>query len=759
MNLFLHRAGGAGVLVATLTLLGGCHDRDRAPVRIGAVPAAEFARTSSDLRSYDVRLLDNNLDVELELIGDDGQALGTMTVAELVATDDPARDGSLIATLETPEGWTLTLVTRGVREGRGYRNAMVLSDDAGARIEIDASFDYQQCYDGAFDDASGPACVGKIDLRDGVYTVPDCGPPRLALERTGLATALTRLRYRVPEPVSAPEGGALRYRDGRLVAAEIEVLGRDGSLAERDVLSRWLADTGADALIGSAPARRLAAAMLDTGWRVHADGLLIARLGVGAKRCSAGKLGFDGEVDAKAGCLGSEWLQNANTFFGLGWGDPHFVNYHGTGFDYQGAGEYLLARSDGDDGFVLQGRLEPVDGAPMVEACGKVSITTALALEIGGTRIGFYPGRPGGVLDGAAVSGPAQLSATLPAGVDVTVGDGATHFTWTDGTELRVFERVPMRYELELSPARRGRVDGLIGFYGLSDSDSFRTRDGRTLTAPLEGAQLYGDYAGSWRIGAGESLFEYGPGESTASFQRLAFPAGAPGGVEDLPPELRAQGEAACADVQGDPQRRWCVLDAVCLGPVIVADALALPAAARDLSDVDGVVLSGAVRRALPTQVNALPDAAASCALPAPTRNDAFVEQRGVALTATVEVDLAAPGELTGASGGSIAAGTRVDIHFLNLLPGDSLGTRSGSLRFSRPILGVVATPAGLAATDPLGRADLSYPGAGDPLNAERGLEIGEDRLRIGTDRRELTFELSPEPGLDQVRVFVEALP
>jgi hypothetical protein len=747
--------------VAAVLLLGltaACSDD--APVRpVGAVPASVFVQAASDVRGYEVHLLENGRDVTLDLLGERGRPLGTLTVVEVFDAADPARDGSLLATLQTPDAPTLRLQTRGVREGRGYRNLMTLDDDRGSRVDIEAQFDFRQCYDGAVDDAAGPACVGDLDLRRPVYSVPDCGPPRLALERAGIATALRSLRYRVPSPATLPDTGGARYAGGELVAAQLEVLTRDSGLMPTSEVSRWLVQSGGDAVIGSAAERRLSSVVLDRSWRDEANRLILARAGADAKHCGVGKNGL--AVLAKSGnCPDGNWLDGANQFFGFGWGDPHFGNYYGTAFDYQGAGEYLLARSDGEDGFVLQGRFEPNSGVPAAAACANVSITTALALQIGGTRIGFYPGTSDPLrVDGDGVAGPAQLAALLPEGVSLGI-DGALHaFEWADGTTLRISNRVPLRYELVPTAARRGRIDGLIGYFGLSDNDSFRTRDGRTLPSPPTATMLYGDYAESWRIDAGESLFDYGPGQSSASFQNRNFPSSAPGAAEDLPPALRAQGEQVCADVEGDPQRRWCVLDAVCLGPAIVADAQVLPPVVRDLADEDGVLLAGALRRDLPARVDTVPPTSDSCALPAPLDSAMFREQRGRVLDAAVDVDLAAPGELTGVSGGRIAAGSRVDSYFLNLLPPVGAPAQSGTLRFSRPILGLAATPATLAQSDALGRDGVAYPGTADAIAPTRGIEIGRDRVSISDDRRELHFELATDPGLDQIRVFVEALP
>jgi hypothetical protein len=372
-------AAARGLVAVLLAGLGVSACSDDNASGVGALTAAAFVQAASDVRGYDVRLLDNGRDVELDLLDGHGRSLGTLTVVEIFDDTDLARDGSLLATLQTPGAPALRLQTRGQREGRGYRNLMTLDDDGGARVEIEAQFDFRQCYDGAIDDAAGPACVGEVDLREDDYSVPDCGPPRLALEPSGIATALRSLRYRVPSPAALPERGGARYAGGELVAAELDVLARDSGLLPAPAVSRWLAQSGGAGLIGSATERRLSSVVLDRTWRDEANRQILASAGVDAKRCGIGKSGL--AVLAKNGnCPDGNWLAGADQFFGFGFGDPHFGNYYGTAFDYQGAGEYLLARSTGDDGFVLQARFEPVSGGLAAPVCGSVSITTALAL-------------------------------------------------------------------------------------------------------------------------------------------------------------------------------------------------------------------------------------------------------------------------------------------------------------------------------------------------------------------------------------------
>ena len=58
-------------------------------------------------------------------------------------------------------------------------------------------------------------------------------------------------------------------------------------------------------------------------------------------------------------------------------------------------------------------------------------------------------------------------------------------------------------------------------------------------------AELYGTYVNSWRISNAESLFDYGPGETTETFTDLTYPD-APATPQTLPPAARASATATC---------------------------------------------------------------------------------------------------------------------------------------------------------------------------------------------------------------------
>lgn len=256
---------------------------------------------------------------------------------------------------------------------------------------------------------------------------------------------------------------------------------------------------------------------------------------------------------AQRSCSGGSGAANA-------YGDPHLITFDGAHYDFQQVGEFIAARSDRDD-FQVQ-----VRQAPWAGTSRSVAANIAVAERVAGHRVGVYLATGGGVnvrVDGQATT---ATSLTLPGGGTLSNNAATGHVTttWPDGSFVIVdYSR---GYYLDLSAtvstAQAGHIGGLLGNANGNAADDLATRDGTPVPYPATPAQLYGAYAASWRLVQAESLFDYGPGQSTATFTDLTFPS-TPATVDGLPAAVRQSATATCtaAGVTDPAFLTDCILD------------------------------------------------------------------------------------------------------------------------------------------------------------------------------------------------------
>jgi hypothetical protein len=171
-----------------------------------------------------------------------------------------------------------------------------------------------------------------------------------------------------------------------------------------------------------------------------------------------------------------------------GSGCPHFTTYDGLHFDFQGAGEFIAARSTlPGNNFQVQMRIEPEGNADSA-----VSIITQIAVQVGNNRITF--GMPQGSdlprpqvvwLDGA----PVPISQTSPV---FTLAGGS--ITEVSSNEFRVALNTGevvtvnpfgdgMGLNITLSPTDGpGSVQGFFGAYE-GQANDFQLPTGRCCSS------------------------------------------------------------------------------------------------------------------------------------------------------------------------------------------------------------------------------------------------------------------------------------
>jgi von Willebrand factor type D domain len=208
---------------------------------------------------------------------------------------------------------------------------------------------------------------------------------------------------------------------------------------------------------------------------------------------------------------------------GSSFSDPHLVTFDAGWYDFQGAGEYTLARSRSGD-LDVQVREEPLsESSPIGRA---IAINTAVAMRVAGDRVGVYtPGLTVRVNGRGFV--PTRRARRLAHGGSVRTVDGEIEVRWPDGSLVRVMAVFGLGVLVQPAAARQGTLQGLFGNFDTNPKNDFVTRSGKLLDpdeVPRSYRLLYHVFGDSWRIAQRQSLFDYARGESTRTFTKRSLP-------------------------------------------------------------------------------------------------------------------------------------------------------------------------------------------------------------------------------------------
>ncbi|WP_436790440.1 VWD domain-containing protein [Yinghuangia sp. YIM S10712] len=263
-------------------------------------------------------------------------------------------------------------------------------------------------------------------------------------------------------------------------------------------------------------------------------------------------------------------------------GDPHMTTFDGVFYDLMSVGEFTLVDAT-DDTMLVQTRQVPLEGF------ADVSVNSAVAADVAGDRVGFHL-KPDGVevhLNGADVT-PSAGETRLPKGGTLArTGDGPAasySLTWPDGSQLFAtpIASYGLKVDMALSPTRQGQLTGLLGNFDGDRTNDLDAGDGRLLPPAAPHADIHGAFADHWRVTQEASLFDYEPGQSTATFTDRTFPKG----PVHIPAEARSQAEKACrAAGVTDPQLlESCILDVALTGRSEFAASVAAQQKFRDIA-------------------------------------------------------------------------------------------------------------------------------------------------------------------------------
>lgn len=245
-------------------------------------------------------------------------------------------------------------------------------------------------------------------------------------------------------------------------------------------------------------------------------------------------------------------------------GDTHLQTFNGLLYDFQAAGDFLLA----DTGRDFQVQTRQVSGAP---TWPNADVNSAVGVQVGHSRVAFcIPERV--LVDGEPATVTERKRLVLPGGGWVS-RLGNVYTVWSPaGDSLRAEmdgSYINVSVGLGKWPSTvRGLLANANGNVG-----EIQTRAGSVLTANLtpDGAlmrgtfafdDLYHPYADSWRIPARDSLLAPCGGESKSGIADRVFYA------RDLAPELAQRARTVCttAGVKEGPLLDACTLDVAVIG-------------------------------------------------------------------------------------------------------------------------------------------------------------------------------------------------
>ncbi len=556
----------------------GCGDSDQEPTlaaaaALCAIPlsadlaAPDWVRERTGVATYRYQAPIETPRVQLDLLNDAGEVLGTLATEQLYA-DATYSDGSLRSVLRQEGQPDTVLVTTGVILKNAYRVVAQLEREA-AKLEVHATFALKPCFEGS---EATPSCAGTLPLAESAYTLPSCGLLFDDALRASQAPQLDALDYRVPA----------KQRALHVLLA--------GKLTSAPEIEAWAKDAQVDSLLGSDAEILLTTVFSDRSWWRELERHVSHCLGeepvttTGAGSETTALEGF-GSIQQPL-CKGSaakpaagDWVQpgagggKASNDAGF-WGNPHITSLDGDKFNFQGAGEYVLLRSDGDPALEVQARFEPMDTSSSLLACKNVSVGTAVAIRAGVQRLTIVS-RPAFAvrLDGEPLAVGAGVS--LADGAEVIISAGVASLDWPDGQHFRFnLSGRNGRLEVRLPATRMSAVRGMLGQFDGDPENDRVTASGEVLLPPVEFGPLYNHFGESWRVTDANSLFDYAAGEDANTYAKANFPS-ALATLDDIPVAERKQALAVCvAEGIFDPAHQLdCVLDTVCLGEGAAADA------------------------------------------------------------------------------------------------------------------------------------------------------------------------------------------
>lgn len=215
------------------------------------------------------------------------------------------------------------------------------------------------------------------------------------------------------------------------------------------------------------------------------------------------------------------------------------MTFDGQRYDFQVVGEFVAARSTEDD-LEVQLRFGPIG------VNRRLSVTTGAAARIANTRVTVILDREPPVW----VNGkPVDLDSgamDLGEGAGVVKAGRGYEIRWPDQSTLSIeVYRTSVSAYFTPAGSRSGKLAGLFGNFDGDRTNDMVTSTGERIQRPFRFEDIYGKFGPPWRVTDEDSLFDYGPGETTATFSDLDYPTGA-AGIAQLSVRERREATETC---------------------------------------------------------------------------------------------------------------------------------------------------------------------------------------------------------------------
>lgn len=254
-------------------------------------------------------------------------------------------------------------------------------------------------------------------------------------------------------------------------------------------------------------------------------------------------------------------------------GDPHLTTINGYHYDMQGAGEFVMLRSK--SGFEVQTR----DVPPSRQGPKAVTFNSAVAMRINGTRITVGMDASKYHLPVVRANGQQVKKANAHRGRVTITQDALATVTVSAPGQPKVVVRPLSRWGLHLFvDVPKNMAAGMSGLLASTQGQRLATRDGDLIDLSSDGSangdhalgdRLYQRLAESWRVTSSESLFDYQPGQSTATFTDRSVPDLSV--AQPTAAQLSA-GKTVCEKITPNWLRDECAYDVAVTGDHSIAD-------------------------------------------------------------------------------------------------------------------------------------------------------------------------------------------